>query len=160
MLIYFLRPALRYVLSYKALHVWYPWVMLRSRGIIAQHYLTASATCNRVYCTTFPDVLCVFSTYGSFHPLSGAQFASPDRQLANAAEMDRISSHGLFLHIGDMAMWRRQKKSMVCAGLCVDDCHAKVIFSFDFGIIKNYSAAQIFMVESARSRRPDQCCTV
>ena len=57
-------------------------------------------------------------------------------------------------------MGRKQKKSMVRAGICVEECHAKVISSFDIGIIKNYSIAQILMVESARSRRPDQCCTV
>ena len=74
----------------------------------------------------------------------------------HAAEIDRISSYGLFHNDG--AMGRKQKKSTVSAGLCVEECHAKVISSFDNGIIKNYSIAQIS--GRARSRRPDQCCTV
>ena len=92
--------------------------------------------------------------YGSFHHLSRAQFASPARWLAHAAEMSRISSHGLPLNVG--AMGRKQNKSMARDGIFVEECHAKAISSFDFGIIKNYSIAQILMVESARSRRPDQ----
>ena len=63
-------------------------------------------------------------------------------------------------------MGRSQKQSMVCAGLfdvcfyvLVGECHTKVISLLDFGIIKTYSTTKIWIVESARSRRSDQCCT-